>query len=137
MLLPCLAIQLGRTKTVAADEEGRAFLVGPPVEALREWLQRADITKGSVFRAIDGWGAVEDRALTPQSINLIVKRSCAMAGLDPRDYSVHRLRAGYLTEVARRGMRCRRRCSSRSTVRCSRRRAITTRSTGRRAGRCA
>ena len=79
---------------MAADEEGRAFLVGPPVEALREWLQRADITKGSVFRAIDGWGAVEDRALTPQSINLIVKRSCAMAGLDPRDYSAHRLRGG-------------------------------------------
>jgi len=30
------------------------------------------------------------------------------------------------------GLRCTRRCSSRSTVRCSRRRAITTRSTGRR-----
>ena len=27
-----------------------------------------------------------------------------MAGLDPRDYSVHRLRAGYLTEAARRGI---------------------------------
>jgi len=55
MLMPCLAIQLGRTKTAAADEEGRAFLVGPPVEALREWLQRADLTKGPVFRAIDRW----------------------------------------------------------------------------------
>ena len=31
---PCLATQLGRTKTAAADEEGRAFLVGPPVEVL-------------------------------------------------------------------------------------------------------
>jgi hypothetical protein len=40
-----------------------------------------------VFRAIDRLGAVADRALTPQSINLIVKRRCAMAGLDPRDYS--------------------------------------------------
>jgi integrase len=55
MLMLCLAIQLGRTKTAAADEEGRAFLVGPPVEALREWLQRADLTKGPVFRAIDRW----------------------------------------------------------------------------------
>lgn len=53
-----------------------------------------------MFRAIDRWGAVTDRALTPQSINLIVKRRCAMAGLDPRDYSVHRLRAGFLTEAA-------------------------------------
>ena len=29
MLLPCLAIQLARTMTAAADEEGGAFLVGP------------------------------------------------------------------------------------------------------------
>lgn len=36
--LPCVAIQLGRTKTGNADDEGRVLLVGPPVEALREWL---------------------------------------------------------------------------------------------------
>ena len=29
--LPCLAIQLGRTKTGDADEKGRVLLVGPPV----------------------------------------------------------------------------------------------------------
>ena len=81
--LPCLAIQLGRTKTGDADEEGRALLVGPPVAALREWLERVDITKGPIFRAIDRWVAVEEKALTPQSINLIVKRRCAMAGLEP------------------------------------------------------
>ena len=75
--LPCLAIQLGRTKTGDADEEGRVLLVGPPVEALREWLERADIKKGPIFRAIDRWEAVEEKALTPQSINLIVKRRCA------------------------------------------------------------
>jgi hypothetical protein len=66
--LPCLAIQLGRTKTSDADEEGRVLLVGPPVEALREWLDRADIKKGPIFRAIDRWEAVEEEALTPQSI---------------------------------------------------------------------
>ncbi len=49
--LPCLAIQLGRTKTGDADDEGRVLLVGPPVEALREWLERADITNGPVSRA--------------------------------------------------------------------------------------
>ena len=102
--LHCLAIQLGRTKTGNADDEGRVFLVGPPVEALREWLQRADITNGPVFRAIDRWEAIEERALTPQSINLIVKRRCAMAGLEAREFSAHGLRAGYLTEAARRGV---------------------------------
>ena len=84
--LPCLAIQLGRTKTGNADDEGRVLLVGPPVEALREWLQRADISKGPIFRAIDRWEAIEERALTPQSINLIVKRRCTMAGLEAREF---------------------------------------------------
>jgi site-specific recombinase XerD len=99
--LPCLGIQLGRTKTGDADKEGRVLLVGPPVEALRERLERADIKKGPIFRAIDRWEAVEEKALTPQSINLIVKRRCAMAGLEPEAFSSHGLRAGYLTEAAR------------------------------------
>jgi integrase len=102
--LPCIAIQLGRTKTGVADEASRVLLVGPPVEALREWLARADLSKGPVFRAIDRWGALEERALTPQSINLIVKRRCAMAGLEPREFSAHGLRSGYLTEAARQGV---------------------------------
>jgi hypothetical protein len=59
--LQCLAIQLGRTKTGDADEEGRGLLVGPPVGALREWMERADITKGPIFRAIDRWEAGKRR----------------------------------------------------------------------------
>lgn len=102
--LPCISVQLGRTKTADADDEGRVFVVGPPVEALREWLFRADIQKGPVFRAIDRWEAIEERALTPQSINLIVKRRCAMAELDPREFTAHGLRAGFLTEAARQGI---------------------------------
>lgn len=57
-----------------------------------------------MFRAIDRWEAVEERALTLQSVNLIVKRRCAMAGLEAREFSAHGLRAGYLTEAARRGV---------------------------------
>ena len=102
--LPCVAIQLGRTKTGVAEEAGRVLLVGPPVEALREWLERADIARGPIFRAIDRWEAVEEKALTPQSINLIVKRRCVLAGLEPREFSAHGLRSGYLTEAAQRGV---------------------------------
>ena len=32
------------------------------------------------------WEAIEERALTPQSINLIVKQRCAMAGLGPKEF---------------------------------------------------
>jgi hypothetical protein len=79
-------------------------LVDHPVEALREWLEWGDIKKGPIFRAIDRWEAVEEKALAPQSINPIVKRRCAPAGLEAEAFSAHGPRAGYLTEAARRGI---------------------------------
>ena len=102
--LPCMAIRLGRTKTTGADDNARVLLVGPPVEALRLWLERADIAKGPIFRAIDRWDAIDERALTPQAVNLIVKRRCVLAGLEPSNFSAHGLRSGYLTEAALRGV---------------------------------
>jgi hypothetical protein len=78
--LPCLVIRLGRAKTSIAGDAGRVLLSGPPVVALRErLLERADITGGPIFRAIDAWEAAEERALSAQSINLIVKWRCALA----------------------------------------------------------
>jgi integrase len=103
-LLPCLSIRLGRTKTAEADADARVLLVGRPVEALREWLLRADIAKGAIFRAIDQWGGLDERALTPQAVNAILKRRILAAGLDPKLYSAHGLRSGYLTEAARAGV---------------------------------
>lgn len=102
--LPCMAIALGRTKNTQADDDARVLLIGAPVTALREWIERADIQKGAVFRAIDRWEAIDERALTPQAINLILKRRCAMVGLDPSEFSAHGLRSGYLTEAARNGV---------------------------------
>jgi integrase len=103
-LLPCMAISLGRTKTAKAGDDARVLLVGPPVDALREWLKRADIAKGPIFRAIDRWEALAEHSLTPQAVNLIVKHRCVMAGLDPTEFSAHGLRSGYLTEAARNGV---------------------------------
>ena len=102
--LPCMAIALGRTKTASADDDAHVLMIGPPVEALRDWLERADITKGPIFRAIDHTEVIGARALTPQSINLILKRRCALAGLDPNEFSAHGLRSGFLTEAARAGV---------------------------------
>ncbi|MGO9237613.1 MAG: hypothetical protein ACLP4V_27345, partial [Methylocella sp.] len=61
------------TKTTEADADARVFLVGRPVDALREWLSRADILKGPVFRAIDHVAtaasppATKPRAAPPRS----------------------------------------------------------------------
>ena len=51
-----------------------------------------------IFPAMDRWGTLEERVLSRQSGNLIVKRHCVAAELNPRDVSAHELRSGYLTE---------------------------------------
>jgi integrase len=79
-------------------------LIGRPVTALKRWLAEARIEAGPVFRRIDQWGNVDRHALTPQSINLILKARVKQAGLDPTVFSAHGLRAGYLTEAANRGI---------------------------------
>ncbi len=103
-LLPCLTITLGRTKTTTADDRTHVVLIGRPVEALKQWLMEARIDAGPVFRRIDQWGNIDRRALTPQSVNLILKTRCSQAGLDPELFSAHGLRSGYLTEAANHGI---------------------------------
>ena len=102
--LACIAIQLGRTKTGVADEDRRVLLIGRSADALLAWLARAKITTGVVFRGIDRWGTLESTALSPQAVNLILKKRARLAGLDAVEFSAHGLRSGYLTETARRGI---------------------------------
>jgi integrase len=102
--LPCLSIRLGRTKTGSAEADQRVVIVGRAVTILRAWLERSGIAKGPVFRRIDRWGTLDTRALSPQAVNLIVKRRCAMAGLDAKEFSAHGLRSGFMTEAALRGV---------------------------------
>lgn len=102
--LPCLSIHLGRTKTTQAETDAFVLLIGRPVSTMKDWLARAGITEGAVFRGVDRWGNLEPRGLTPQAVNLILKRRAVAAGLDPALFSAHGLRAGYLTETARRGI---------------------------------
>lgn len=102
--LPCMTIDLRRTKTSDA-EEGRAVkLVGRPVQALTVWLESEGIASGSVFRHIDRWENVSDRSMSPAGINHMIKRRLALAGYDEADYSAHGLRAGYLTQAAKDGV---------------------------------
>ena len=102
--LPSLSIHLGRTKTSGAENDEIVYLTGRPVDALNAWLGEAKIESGSIFRAIDRWGNVSRRPIDPKAINEIVKQRAEMAGLDPRDFSAHGLRSGYLTEAANRGI---------------------------------
>ena len=103
-LLPCLTVHLGRTKTTTAEDQAHAVLIGRPVVALKRWIQESRIESGPLFRRIDQWGNIDRRALTPQSVNLILKTRCKLAGFDAEMFSAHGLRSGYLTEAANRGI---------------------------------
>lgn len=102
--LPCMTIDLRRTKTSDAEEGRTVKLVGRPVGALTGWLESEGITSGPIFRHIDRWGNVSERAMSPAGINHMIKRRLAMAGYDETKYSAHGLRAGYLTQAAKDGV---------------------------------
>ncbi|MDP1593746.1 MAG: hypothetical protein Q8L80_05815, partial [Gallionella sp.] len=55
------------------------------------------------FRSVDRYGHVVERGLSPQSVALIVKQRATAIGLDPRQFSGHSLRAGFVTSASRGG----------------------------------
>jgi integrase len=78
-----------------------------PVKVLKYWLALAGIDSGPLFRPINRHDQVVGRkALTPQSVALIVKASVRMMAGDEAAKMVagHSLRAGYCTEAAIAGL---------------------------------
>ena len=95
------------------DQEGVGFekLILPaedaaycPVRLLREWLDKSGITSGAVFRPIHASGRIvqlsEREGLWPQYIEKVVKKMLERAGIDPKGYGAHSLRAGFVTQAA-------------------------------------
>jgi integrase len=102
-----LRVLIRHSKT---DQEGQgqeiAILRGVricPVEAVQQWLARAEINSGPVFREVKKGGKVQAAALSAQSVALLIKRYAVRAGLDPKVFAGHSLRAGFLTSAAEHG----------------------------------
>jgi integrase len=72
--------------------------------ALPECVHAANITSGPIFREVRKDGSIGANALTPQSVNLILKKRCRTAGLDPAEFSAHGLRSGFMTQAGRVGI---------------------------------
>lgn len=105
-----LVITLRRSKT---DQQGegtqRALPYGLssatcPVRAVRAWLDAAALVSGPLWRPIDRHGNIGPAALTSHAVARLVKRCAAAAGLEPRDFSGHSLRAGLATAAAAAGV---------------------------------
>ena len=71
-----------------------------PISRLRKWLQTASIAEGYVFQTFRRGGTPSGRPLSHSEVPRLVKRYAARIGLDPRSYSGHSLRAGFVTSAA-------------------------------------
>jgi len=92
----------------AGREVGLPFGASPetcPVRALRQWLDRAAIREGPVFRSVGRYGHVSRRGLHTDSIGKLLKRAAGRAGLKVEELGGHSLRAGCVTQAAMNGVR--------------------------------
>lgn len=71
-----------------------------PVRAIEHWRQLAGIDTGFLFRSVSQGEVVSDERLHVSSVARIVKQAVALSGRDPRDYSSHSARAGFVTTAA-------------------------------------
>ena len=71
-----------------------------PIAHIERWLTASNISKGFVFQTLLRGGGASGRPLDPGDVARIVKRHARMIGLDPREYSGHSLRAGFVTCAA-------------------------------------
>jgi integrase len=75
-----------------------------PVTAVRDWLERAKIGEGPVFRGISRHDQLLVPRLSDQGIARAVKAACRRAGLNETEYGAHSLRSGFATTAARAGV---------------------------------
>jgi site-specific recombinase XerD len=104
-----LAIRIRQSKT---DQERQGREVGLPahrnpdlcpVAALNDWLRRAELTEGALFRPINRHGHILPQRLSAQAVAMIVQRYAEAIGLDAGQFGGHSLRAGLATAAARAG----------------------------------
>lgn len=77
--------------------EGKAV---KPIQRVERWLRASGIGNGYVFQTLLRGGIASGRPLDPGDVARIVKRYARRIGLDPREYSGHSLRAGFVTSAA-------------------------------------
>lgn len=102
--IPSAGIHLGRTKTTDSRDEASVFMTGRAVLALKDWMVAAGISSGPVFLRVDRWGKIFKTSISPHSVNEVLKKRLAEIGLEPRDYSAHGVRAGYITSALKSGI---------------------------------
>jgi integrase len=68
-----------------------------PVRAVEAWLSERGRSDGALFNVIDRWRRVLQGRIGGWAVGWVVKTAAAAAGLDPKRYAGHSLRAGLVT----------------------------------------
>ena len=71
-----------------------------PLAHVERWLLASGIGTGFVFQTLLRGGVASGLPLDPGDVARIVKRHARRIGLNPREYSGHSLRAGFVTSAA-------------------------------------
>ncbi len=73
-----------------------------PASAIKKWLEISGISEGALFRPVNRWGQINNKALNPNSINALLKSMGQKCGFDfISDLSSHSFRRGLSTSAAR------------------------------------
>jgi integrase len=104
-----LEVTLRRSKT---DQNGAGRKIGIPhgrgrwcpVGALEQWQATSGITEGAIFRPVDRHDRVGSKRLSGEGVCLVVRERVQAAGIDPKGFSGHSLRAGLATSAAQAGV---------------------------------
>jgi integrase len=104
-----IAVEIGHSKTDQRGE-GRVALVrfgqNPnlcPVRAVEAWREAAGVHSGPLFLSLDARGIFLGGRMSDKAVARTVKAAVELVGLNPRVFSGHSGRAGYVTEAKARG----------------------------------
>ena len=93
---------LGKSKTNQTGANDPKPILGRAASALINWLESSKIDEGAIFRSISKHGKIGN-LLSDIDINRIVKKRCKLAGYDPKKFTAHSLRSGFVTEGGKKG----------------------------------
>ena len=93
-------IKIRSSKTDQGGDGHDVPVTGSAARALTYWLQSSGITQGKVFRGIKRNGELLP-SINGRTICRVVQKAAAKAGLDPKLFGAHSLRAGFMTEAVK------------------------------------
>lgn len=105
-----ITIMISRSKT---DQSGKGQTCAIPngrgelcaITALRQWQAISKQQSGPIFRAINKHQQIQNKALTPLSVNQILKKVALEVQLpNPENFSGHSLRRGFATAASKKSV---------------------------------